>query len=166
MYQFISQLELHELDLRNNRLSRLPLVWENIVSFKVDGNFNTVPGPYLGTQFLIRDLKFNEPDLNRKLEQCQPAIHPTCYSSIDRNVTQRKPKCQVIEERPNSAESSTSKSTLSSSSSKSSITSLIQSDENIISLKKHSVSFGLVNQVLIFEYCLETQVRFGTKSGP
>ena len=56
------QLELHELDLSNNRLSKLPLVWPNIVRLKIDGNFSTIPGPYLGTEFLKKDLKFNEPD--------------------------------------------------------------------------------------------------------
>lgn len=111
----------------------------------MDGNFSTIPGPYLGTQFLIRDLKFNEPDALSDPPKAPPSvkrivakpvnIHPIKQS--DRHVTQRKQKFQMIDnERPKSAGSS--KSTLSSSSSKSSISS--QPDENGISSKKNSVS--------------------------
>ena len=151
---------MHELDLSNNRLSKLPLVWPNIVRLKIDGNFSTIPGPYLGTEFLKKDLKFNDPncvpkaapksvpkpapkvpirDASRPKTPNQPVIVPV-YSSQTRHVTTRKPK---ISDRPSSADSSKS---LSSSSSKSSLSSYTVNDENLLPSKKTIVSF-----ILFFE---------------
>ena len=132
---------MHEIDISNNRLSRLPRIGPKVIKFKVNGNFTTVPGPYLGTDFLIKDLKFNEPDLvNSKI-----IYIPTEESKLQ-NVTIRKQKIAIepiyleprinsneksieLETRPLSAQSS--KSSISSSSSKSSLSSVQQNDDKI-----------------------------------
>jgi len=167
LYQMpnLEKLELHELDLSNNRLSKLPLVWPNIVRLKIDGNFSTIPGPYLGTEFLKKDLKFNEPDSSKPVpkvpirESSRPKLpsKPVIVPVYTSHVTTRKPK--NVSERPNSADSSKS---LSSSSSKSSLSSYSINDENILPSKKNINKSDRARKVALENY---RKLQNGTENG-
>lgn len=161
----LEKLELHELDLSNNRLSKLPLVWPNIVRLKINGNFSTIPGPYLGTEFLKKDLKFNEPDSSKPVpkvpirESSRPKLpsKPVIVPVYTSHVTTRKPK--NVSERPNSADSSKS---LSSSSSKSSLSSYSINDENILPSKKNINKSDRARKVALENY---RKLQNGTENG-
>ena len=43
---------LIELDIRNNRLQKLPHVTSCLVTFELDGNYSNSTGPFLGNEFL------------------------------------------------------------------------------------------------------------------
>ena len=48
------ELELIELDIRNNRLQKLPHVAAELVKFEIDGNYSNSTGPFLGNEYLKR----------------------------------------------------------------------------------------------------------------
>ena len=48
------ELELIELDIRNNRLQKLPHVGSELVKFEIDGNYSNSTGPFLGNEYLKR----------------------------------------------------------------------------------------------------------------
>ena len=48
------ELELIELDIRNNRLQKLPHVTAELVKFEIDGNYSNSTGPFLGNEYLKR----------------------------------------------------------------------------------------------------------------
>jgi len=104
----LDNLALETLDIRNNRLARLPRVWERITDFLIDGNFSTIPGPYLGTQFLLKDHKFNA------------NIRPTSVPLIKKERPPIKHNCPTVAKKP---EKSPKPRPLSKQSSKSSISS-------------------------------------------
>lgn len=43
---------LIELDIRNNRLQKLPHVAPSLVTFELDGNYSNSTGPFLGNEYL------------------------------------------------------------------------------------------------------------------
>ncbi|CAG5090766.1 Oidioi.mRNA.OKI2018_I69.PAR.g12715.t1.cds [Oikopleura dioica] len=98
----LDNLELESLDIRNNRLARLPRVWEGITDFLIDGNFSTIPGPYLGTEFLLRDHKFNAE------RERPPVKHNLPTSSVQPPPIAKRPDKIPPKPRPLSKQSSKS----------------------------------------------------------
>jgi len=56
---------LIELDIRNNRMHKLPHTNPGLVTFEIDGNYASTTGPFLGNEHLKRDFKFNRKDESR-----------------------------------------------------------------------------------------------------
>jgi len=53
---------LIELDIRNNRMHKLPYTSPSLVTFEIEGNYASTTGPFLGNEHLKRDFKFNRKD--------------------------------------------------------------------------------------------------------
>merc|ERR1712131_26434 len=54
----LSQLKLIELDLRNNHFTKLPIINDTIMNFKIDGNLFAYTGPFLGNKHILKDNMF------------------------------------------------------------------------------------------------------------
>ena len=52
------KLKLIELDLRNNHFTKLPIINDTIINFKIDGNLFAYTGPFLGNKHILKDNMF------------------------------------------------------------------------------------------------------------
>jgi len=66
----LSQLNLIELDLRNNHFTKLPIINDTITNFKIDGNLFVYSGPFLGNKHILKDNMF------KRKAKSLPEIHP------------------------------------------------------------------------------------------
>lgn len=64
------QLNLIELDLRNNHFTKLPIINDTITNFKIDGNLFVYSGPFLGNKHILKDNMF------KRKAKSLPEIHP------------------------------------------------------------------------------------------